>query len=111
MPGNAVFYRCGNSGWNGDPYNGEKFKADALKAYIGKGPKKVFDTASYTLDEMEELSFIEAQIKQHAQQEIPKFILGRRSLDEYDKFLEELNKMDMERYIKLLQSGYDRMHK
>lgn len=97
--------------WNGDPYNGEKFKADALKAYIGKGPKKVFDTASYTLDEMEELSFIEAQIKQHAQQEIPKFILGRRSLDEYDKFLEELNKMDMERYIKLLQSGYDRMHK
>lgn len=97
--------------WDGDPYNGEKFKADALAAYIGKGPEKIFGTPSYTQEEMEELTFLEMQIKQQISQEIPKFILGRRNLNEYDRFLEELKGMDFDRYLEIKQSGYDRAHK
>ena len=110
----AVGYRSAafsdGMAWNGNPYDGEKFKADALPAYYGKGPEKVYvkEYSQWTEEEMEEMSFLEAEIKQHIDSEIPKFILGRRPLSEYDKFIEEINNMGYQKYLDIVQSGYDR---
>ena len=95
--------------WDGSPYNGEKFKADALPAYVGKGPKKTFIKGTYTEAESEEMAFIKAEIDMHLDQEIPKFITGQRSLSEYGAFKQELKNLDFDRYVEILQAGYNRI--
>lgn len=97
--------------WSGNKYDGEKFKADALSAYYGKEYKNRLTLTQYTEDEQEERAFLLADIKQHIDQEIPKFILGRRNLNEYKQFLKELDGLNFERYIEITQSGYDRANK
>ena len=94
--------------WNGSPYDGEKFKGDALAAYYGKEYKNRMPATSYTVEEQEEKAFLQTDLKQHIDQEMAKFILGRRSLDEYDKFLKELDSLGFARYLKIVQSGIDR---
>ena len=94
--------------WNGSPYDGEKFKGDALAVYYGKEFKNRMPATSYTVEEQEEKAFLQTDLKQHIDQEMAKFILGRRSLDEYDKFLKELDSLGFARYLKIVQSGIDR---
>lgn len=94
--------------WNGSPYDGEKFKGDALAVYYGKEFKNRMPATSYTVEEQEEKAFLQTDLKQHIDQEMAKFILGRRSLDEYDKFLKELDSLEFARYLKIVQSGIDR---
>lgn len=94
--------------WNGLPYDGEKFKGDALAAYYGKEYEYRLPATSYTQEEQEEMAFILADLQQHIDQEMAKFILGRRSLNEYDTFLQELDSLDFAGYLKIVQSGVDR---
>lgn len=65
----------------------------------------------YTQEEQEEKAFILADLQQHIDQEMAKFILGRRSLNEYDTFLQELDSLDFAGYLKIVQSGVDRASK
>ena len=97
--------------WSGNKYDGEKFKADALSAYYGKEYKNRLTLTQYTEEEQEERAFLTSDIKQHVDQEIPKFILGRRSLSEYPQFLKELDGLNFARYLEITQSGYDRANK
>ncbi len=94
--------------WNGLPYDGEKFKGDALSAYYGKEYEYRLPYRSFTQEEQEEAAFILSDIKQHVNQEVSKFILGRRSLSEYDTFLQELDALDFASWLKIVQSGVDR---
>lgn len=94
--------------WNGQPYDGEKFKGDALSAYYGKEFEGRLPYRMNTLEELEEQSFILSDIKQHITQECAKFVLGQRSLSEYDTFLKELDGLQYQKYIEIVQSGVDR---
>ncbi len=95
--------------WNGDPLDGEKFKADALAAYYKKEPEKTVSNYYNTVDEYEELNRLEAQIIPYAEKEIKEFILCNKDIEnDWDAFMKKLDSLGIERYLELLQLGYDR---
>lgn len=61
-----------------------------------------------TADEKEEYNSIFNDIDTHMDTTIAKFIVGDRSLDEFDDFVEELKSMGIEKCIELEQTAYDR---
>lgn len=95
--------------WDGDELNGEYYKANALKEYMGKEPKNIFVKARFTPEESEEYNELSTSIQSYAVEQIAMFITGRRNVDkDWDAFQKELTNLGMERYIELTQSGYDR---
>lgn len=96
--------------WNGDVLDGEYVKAKALTAYSGKGPKNILTRAQITLgdDEMEELTTIRTDIGGFVSENSSKFITGEKNIDaEWDDFQEGLKNLNVERYLELVQKGYD----
>lgn len=67
-----------------------------------------FPPATNTTEEAEELAVITAALDTYVTEECTKFILGTRSLDEFDSYVEELKSMQVERAIELKQAAYDR---
>lgn len=61
-----------------------------------------------TADEKEEYNSIFNDIDTHMDTTIAKFVVGDRSLDEFDDFVEELKSMGIEKCIELEQTAYDR---
>ncbi|MBE7038448.1 MAG: extracellular solute-binding protein [Ruminococcaceae bacterium] len=95
--------------WDGDELNGEYYKANALKEYMGKEPKNIFVKALYTPEESEEYNELYNTIHNYATENVAMFVTGRRDVDkEWDTFQKELDNMGLERFIELTQSGYDR---
>ncbi len=95
--------------WNGDPFDGEKFKADGLEKYINKQPEKIVTQIEYTEDEYEEFMILYDKIIPYAEQQIKAFITGEKNVKKHwDEFQNELKTLGIEKYLELLQSGYDR---
>ncbi|MBP3360183.1 MAG: extracellular solute-binding protein [Clostridia bacterium] len=96
--------------WDGDPLDGEYFKAKALGAYWGKGPEEVFSTQKMLLDleEQEEFDRTNAEIKQYVKEQIALFVTGKKDIDtDWDTFQAELSNLSVERYVELAQKGYE----
>lgn len=95
--------------WNGDPFDGEKFKADGLAAYYNKEPEKIVTSYSNTEEEYEEMTELEGNIIPYAEEQIKAFICCEKDVrSEWDDFQSELKERGIERYLELLQLGYDR---
>lgn len=95
--------------WNGDPFDSEKFKADALSVYIGRGPDKQVTKFSFNEDEYEQVAAISPNLISYAEERIEEFETGRADVTaEWDGFQRELNERGAQRFLALLQSGYDR---
>lgn len=96
--------------WDGSPTDGEYFKAVALKAYIDKGPKEVFNTNKMllSLDEMTEYNDLYTSISRCVKENIPNFITGQKNLEgDWDEFQKSLKNLGLDRYLELAQKGYD----
>lgn len=61
-----------------------------------------------TEEELAEYNMLITDIDTHATENRMKFILGNKSLDEFEKFQEELKDLGIERCIELQQAAYDR---
>ena len=61
-----------------------------------------------TLDEMDQWATLQPSIRTYLTENIAKFIIGDRSFDEWDNFLAEFDKMDLNEFISLVQTAYDR---
>lgn len=95
--------------WNGDPLDSEKFKADALAVYYNKGPEKIVTKFSSTEEEYEELAELEKKLIPYAEEQIRAFICCLRDVETgWKSFQQELKERGIERYLELLQKGYDR---
>ena len=68
----------------------------------------LYPNAPATAEEAEELAGITSQLKTYVEENLTKFIMGVRSMDEYDKFVEELKSLKVERAIEIKQAAYDR---
>ncbi len=66
-------------------------------------------TVSLTPEEGEELANIMADIETYRDENAIRFILGTESFDNYDKFVNTINKMGIEEAIAIKQAGYDRL--
>ncbi len=61
-----------------------------------------------TADELEEYNTIYSDIETYTDENIAKFIVGDKSLDEYDEFVETIKEMGIERCLEINQAAYDR---
>lgn len=63
------------------------------------------------VDEMTEYNELQTLILDNVTSNIANFVLGNRSLDEWDKYCAELESMGVERYVELAQEAYDNLYK
>lgn len=78
-------------------------KDDVPAEYIGK--------QVYTEEEVEELSMIQIAIDDYVRECITAFATGNMDVEnDWDRYINELKSMDVERYLEIVQNGYDRAH-
>ncbi|WP_052487050.1 extracellular solute-binding protein [Gordoniibacillus kamchatkensis] len=77
-----------------------------------EAPKYAFPvqilTPNFTPDELDLFQTVETNIRKHYEENVSKFILGDRPLSEWDKFVEEINKLGVQKIIAIHQTGWDR---
>ncbi|MBX6385027.1 MAG: extracellular solute-binding protein [Microbispora sp.] len=64
-----------------------------------------------TDEEREQASLWETPLKDHAMSNTLSFILGKRSFDEWDAYVQELEAKNMSAYINLINNAYERYKK
>ncbi|MCI8624589.1 MAG: extracellular solute-binding protein [Provencibacterium sp.] len=96
--------------WDGDEKEYNYFQLQyGLKYVKGLQPEESLpQTLIMTAEEMDEFSVLQPQIKTYMQENVTKFIVGDRSLDEWDAYVAEYDKMGIDRYVAILQSAYER---
>jgi putative aldouronate transport system substrate-binding protein len=62
----------------------------------------------FTTEETNELSLLETDIATYKAEMETKMIIGDTSIDDFDKFVEGLEKRQLSRYIEIYQNAYDR---
>ncbi len=96
--------------WNGDPLDGEYVKAQALTAYLDKGPEETFKRANMTLgiDDMQEFNDLYSGISTYVKETIALFVSGEKDIDkDWEEFQKSLDNLGADRYVELAQKGYD----
>lgn len=81
----------------------------AAQNMLKYGPETIWPADfSYTTEEAERLAEYKLEIDTYVNDMRAKFITGSESFDNWDQYVEQLNKMDLEGYIELTQSALDR---
>lgn len=57
-------------------------------------------------DDVERVNYLKTAIEDYVKAQSANFITGRRSLDEFDAYQEELKKLGIEEYIAIYEAGY-----
>lgn len=70
-----------------------------------------YPRALSTAEEASRLTSITADMDTYVKEMIQKFVMGTESLDNFDKFVSQLNAMGLEEYVKINQEIYDRFSK
>ncbi|MDF2657828.1 MAG: transporter substrate-binding protein [Paenibacillus sp.] len=63
----------------------------------------------YAEDELANVSLLQAAIDKHRNEQLTRFILGERSLDQWDQYVMEANKLGLDELMKITQKAYDRL--
>lgn len=96
------------------------FDTDALISMISEkeryayqeAPKYAFPvqvvTPNFTPEELERFSIVNESINKHFQENMAKFIMGVRPLDQWDQYKDEVKKLGVEEMITLHQTAWDR---
>ena len=90
--------------WNAIP----EFTPNFVKYYASKFPSEFISKLPYTTEETEAISVSSTDIQNHFKEMTTAFIMGTRSLDEWDNYITELNNMGLENYTAVAQAAYDR---
>lgn len=61
-----------------------------------------------TVQESEEFSSINTSLSTYVDEMVVKFIMGKESFDNYDKFIKQLNERGAQKAVKIKQDAYDR---
>lgn len=85
-------------------------EAEALKLWSKtEAEKHAFpQVVSYTEEESREVSKIDTELKSYRNEMLIKFIIGAEPMENYSKFVEQLNKIGLEKALKINQDAYDR---
>lgn len=79
--------------------------ADKLSPYF---PEEVWAPFNYTIEELDEMTILQTDIDTYISEMLVKFITGRESFDDWDKYVEEFDKMGLERYMEIYNDAYGR---
>ena len=110
-------YVCWSGGGNPSVANDEYFGShlinqttvEAAQKLLAYGPEEIWPANfSYTTEEAELLAEYKLEIDTYVSDMTSKFISGAESLDNWDKYVEQLDKMDLAGYTELIQTALDR---
>lgn len=73
-----------------------------------EGMEHSLPTLSFTEEEKLQYKDRQTAIKKYVEEEALKFVTGARSLDEFDAFVAELDKLGLQEVLKAYQAAYDR---
>ena len=88
--------------------------AEGVMAYVAcdPAPGTFVPTLNFTEEETDEISEIRATLKTYVKESMIRFITRDMDLDtEWDKYVEELNNIGVEKFVTVCQQAYDRMYK
>ena len=89
-------------------YNDDQLEAVDILADLTDGAYNLPKYATLTTDELTEYNSYATDLETYADAEVLKFILGDRSLDEVDAFVDQLYDMGLQEMTDLYQTAYDR---
>ncbi|NOU86644.1 extracellular solute-binding protein [Paenibacillus sp. LMG 31460] len=98
------------------------FDFDAYKSIISKSLQSAYDDADKYMDvysplpkntqsELDVLSITGKAVTDAYSENISKFIIGQRSLDEWDQYVAELKKLGLQKALDVYQASFDRVSK
>lgn len=64
---------------------------------------------NYTVEENDQISAITTDLQTYIDEMNAEFITGKRSFDQWDEYINTLDKMGVEKYVELSQKAYERM--
>lgn len=88
------------------------FSPDLQKAYteaVKYDPPAMQPRPAFTEAENEVLSVTGQAVKKHRDESFAKFVTGTRSLDEWDKYVEEIKALGVQKLIDTNKAAYERM--
>ncbi|SFA74316.1 putative aldouronate transport system substrate-binding protein [Cohnella sp. OV330] len=85
--------------------------AKTFAEYADLSLEHVLPPVTLTPEESEELAQIEGEVNTYLDEMTAKFIMGVEPIDNYDKFVSQLQKMKIDRAVELKQAAYDRYAK
>ncbi len=100
--------------WDGDPEHYDRKIANIVTIYQENIPKEgtYVPTISFTEEEMQEISEIRSTLKTYVKECEVRFITRDMDIDsEWDSYVNELNRIGLERFLEVSQVAYDRMFK
>ncbi|NOU67659.1 extracellular solute-binding protein [Paenibacillus sp. LMG 31461] len=83
-------------------------QSEALKAWTNTDNRGALPPLSFTSEESSKIASLMTDMKTYNDEMFDKFIMGAEPLENFDKFVEKLNKMGMADAIKIQQAAYDR---
>lgn len=84
------------------------FTARFNETYKPCFPEESISTLPYTHEESEKIGVVSADIINFVNEMNAAFIMGTRSLDDWDAYLAELEAMGLEEYLQVVQVAYER---
>ncbi len=95
--------------FSGDPYDSQYMTSIALPMYKDKAPKKIVNRLVYTEEETDEISEILNSLNTYREESLTAFVTGQKALSEWDQYVQEIQNIGAETYLKVAQQAYDRM--
>ncbi|WP_307327281.1 extracellular solute-binding protein [Evansella vedderi] len=69
---------------------------------------EVWPVFNFTLEEHEELTVIQNDINTYVEESTAEFVTGRRSFSDWDNYVNQLERMGLNRYLEIIQAAYER---
>lgn len=91
-----------------DPYSATVMTPKSIPYYQNKHPQELIYGLKFLEDETAEVTDLRTTITQYVKESMTRFATGDLSFGEWDNYLKTLNEMGLERYLELMQNGYDR---
>jgi putative aldouronate transport system substrate-binding protein len=112
---NALWRDCRNDGpgevdfrkfWQ---LSGGEYQLDAYAEWAKNKPEdSSVDAATLSSDETRDYSSIMSDVETYVSENIVQFIMGTRSLDQYDAFVQQLKDMGIEQALQIKQNAWNR---
>lgn len=110
--GTGTAFSC-DPGYIDQYYNLPQQRAalDAWSLSVEPGRKQTLPTIMPNSEESEEYANIMAEVEKHKDQMVIKFIMGLEPVEKFDEFVEDLNRLGLEKAMKIQTAALNRYNK
>ncbi|MCQ6561139.1 extracellular solute-binding protein [Paenibacillus mendelii] len=81
---------------------------EAAKRFANQFPEEIWPAFNLTVEENDQMATLGADINSYVAEMQAKFVSGKASFDEWDRYVETLAKMGLDQYMEIYQSAYER---